>query len=119
MDEIKRIINENITKAFCGIYFTRNVAGDEMTTLYDDGKHIVDICYHWGYFEIFGLNKKEREEISTYYFNLLEGNKDVTNSSEDCTWFKLDGIYKTSCGHLGRKYEEFICCPYCGRKIRG
>lgn len=37
---------------------------------------------------------------------------------EYCTWLKLDGVYKTSCGHVGRKGEEYIYCPYCGKKIK-
>lgn len=65
---IKAIIDlyENVD---CGIYNTRNIVGDNMTNIYSDFKNgvVVDVCYPYGYFEIFGLDKEEWSEIKRYY----------------------------------------------------
>ncbi len=68
----KRIIKENIEDARCGIFDTRNIAGDTMETLYDSDNLTIDICYFWMYFEVFGLTKEEFEILERYY-NSLQG----------------------------------------------
>lgn len=72
MDKIKKIIREYLDKAEYGIFFTHNIVGDYMETIYVDNKYRVDICYDYGYFEIFGLNKNQQEEIRDYYNLLFE-----------------------------------------------
>lgn len=70
LDKVKEIIKENYVD--CGLFFTRNFLGDPMNTIYDEDGIIVDICYKYEYFEVFGLNEKEQEELINYYNNLEE-----------------------------------------------
>lgn len=73
LDKAKEIVRQNYSYGNCGIYSTRNVAGDEMTNIYrdDDGLQI-DICYGWGYFEVFGLSDSEFKELARFY-NRIKG----------------------------------------------
>ena len=66
----KMIIKEHYNDARCGLFDSRNVVGDPMVTIYDDGSLIVDICYSWAYFEVFGLSDEEFQELSDFYDNL-------------------------------------------------
>lgn len=43
-----------------------------MTTIYADGDLIIDICYGYSYFEVFGLSEEDFEELRKYYYNSLE-----------------------------------------------
>lgn len=71
INAIKNIINEYYEQADCGIYRTRNTALDPMHTIYRDVQNgvTVDICYTWRYFEVFGLDRFEWDEIRNYYRN--------------------------------------------------
>ena len=66
----KRIIEENIEDAKCGLFFSRNIMGDRMTNIYDDENISIDICYGYMYFEVFGLTREEQEELEKYYIKL-------------------------------------------------
>lgn len=66
----KRVIKENIEDARCGIFDTRNLVGDTMETLYASNDLIIDICYFWKYFEVFGLTEEEFEILERYYSSL-------------------------------------------------
>lgn len=77
LDKIKEVMSENIQYAEHGLFFTKNIAGDTMNTLYRDDKCQVDICYHYGYFEMFGLNVEEQHCIRLWYFYLC--NPDLKN----------------------------------------
>lgn len=44
-EKAKAVIKEHIHEAQCGIFDCRNIAGDRMTTIYNDGNLIIDICY--------------------------------------------------------------------------
>lgn len=66
----KKVIAENIEDARCGIFDTRNIAGDTMETLYDSDDLTIDICYFWMYFEVFGLTVEEFEILEKYYNSL-------------------------------------------------
>ena len=68
--EIKNLIKENYEDADCGLFNTRNFAGDYMSTIFTGKFFTLDICYHWGYFEIFGTTKKEFKELKEFYKNL-------------------------------------------------
>lgn len=70
LDKVKEIIKENYVS--CGLFFTRNLVGDRMATIYNEDGITVDICYGYDYFEVFGLDKKEQEELTNYYDNLDE-----------------------------------------------
>lgn len=67
LDIAKRIITDNIKKAECGIFDTRNNIGDPMSTLYNENGLQVDICYRYEYFEVFGLTDKEFNKLEKYY----------------------------------------------------
>lgn len=67
----KKIIAENIKLANCGIYNTRNTANDIMANLYDSDGLVIDICYVWSYFEVFGLTNDEFAKLREYYKSLL------------------------------------------------
>lgn len=44
-------------------FYTRNLVGDLMETIYQDGEVIVDFCFDYDYIEIFGLSKEEYNEV--------------------------------------------------------
>ena len=70
MDKIKKLrefITENELMG-TQTFNTRNVVGDEMVTIYDDDGIIVDMCYDYGYIEIFGLTEEEYAGL----YDLLE-----------------------------------------------
>lgn len=73
LEQAKRIIKEHIEDADCGIFDTRNVAGDKMETIYCEDGLQVDICYYWAYFEVFGLSEEEFAELEKYYSELVGG----------------------------------------------
>ena len=66
----KKVIKENFEKGTAGIFNTRNVVGDKMDTIYDDGKLMIDICYYYSYFEVFGLSRKDFDKLDLYYDEL-------------------------------------------------
>ena len=56
----------------CGIYNSRNIAGDQMDTIYDDGELKIDICYHYSYLEVFGLSCTDFRELELFYNGLTQ-----------------------------------------------
>lgn len=70
LDIAKRIIKEYYDAACCGIYASRNFVGDPMNSIYDDGELSIDICYHWSYFEVFGLSHDDFTELQKFYNSL-------------------------------------------------
>lgn len=74
LEKAKEIVKENYRDAQCGMFNTRNVVGDVMTNIYDENGLIVDICYDYMYFEVFGLSDNEFVELLKYY-NSLRGGK--------------------------------------------
>ena len=70
-EKVKKIIKEKIKDADCGIYFTRNIAGDPMSTLFVGKFFIVSICLCYSYYEVFGCNSKETSELKDYYAKIL------------------------------------------------
>lgn len=71
LEKAKEIIRENINDARCGIFDTRNIAGDRMSTIYDEDYDLqIDICYRWEYFEVFGLSDDEFNELEEFYYKL-------------------------------------------------
>lgn len=67
VNKVKEIIRNYYSDAECGCFFTRNVVGDPMSTIYKDDEIMVDICYRYSYFEIFGLTEDEEDEVFAYY----------------------------------------------------
>lgn len=70
LEKAKEIIKENISDARCGIFDSRNTAGDLMTNIYDEDGLSIDICYHYAYFEVFGLSVAEFDELQKYYIEI-------------------------------------------------
>ena len=68
----KEIIKSDYHQASCGIFNCRNWVGDPMTNIYNDGELSIDICYHYAYFEVFGLSDEDFEELERFYNNLDE-----------------------------------------------
>lgn len=72
LEKAKEIIKALYNVADCGIFDSRNVAGDAMTTVYEDENLTIDVCYKYSYFEVFGLSDTEFEELESYYDALAE-----------------------------------------------
>lgn len=70
LEKAKEIIKTHYKDACYGIFNSRNVVGDKMTTIYEDEFLTIDICYRWLYFEVFGLSIAEFEELEKYYGSL-------------------------------------------------
>ena len=72
LDIAKDIIKGFYLLADCGIYNTRNIMGDPMTTIYKDNGLTIDICYNYSYFEVFGLSDDEFNELEKIYNTLYK-----------------------------------------------
>lgn len=70
LDIAKDIIKGFYFLADCGLYNTRNIVGDRMTTIYEDNGLTIDICYNYSYFEVFGLSKADFKELEKFYNTL-------------------------------------------------
>ena len=72
LDIAKKIIRERYSEATCGIFFCRNFVGDPMVNIYENEEIelCIDICYNWGYFEVFGLSEEEENELENFYESL-------------------------------------------------
>lgn len=68
--KIKNLIKENYEDASCGLFNTRNAANDNMSTIFTGEYFTLDVCYHWRYFEVFGMTEKEFRELKKFYKNL-------------------------------------------------
>ena len=66
----KTIIEQNYEDADCGIFNTPNTMGDPMITIYRGNELIINICYYYSYFEVFGLSKDEFNELEKFYNTL-------------------------------------------------
>lgn len=72
LEKAKEIIKANFKCGSLGLYDERNWAGDPMANIYNNNGLIVDICYKYEYFEVFGLTDKEFSELIEYYESLCE-----------------------------------------------
>lgn len=72
LEKAKEVIKEYYRDGDCGIFDSRNIVGDRMTTIYVGEGLTIDICYGYSYFEVFGLNEFEFEELVKYYNSLEE-----------------------------------------------
>lgn len=71
VEKVKEIIKKNIEDASCGIFDCRNIVGDPMETIYDEGGVIIDLCRDWGYFKVLGLTNEEFVEVESFYEDLI------------------------------------------------
>lgn len=76
LEKAKEIIKENFSLSDCGLFNTRNLVGDPMSTIYDEDGLIIDICYYYSYFEVFGLTDEEFEELKKFYAYLRHSRED-------------------------------------------
>lgn len=72
LEKVKKIIRENFVFGDCGIYNTRNIAGDSMSNIFTGKYFKIDLCFNYSYFEIFGTNENEFNELKEYYEKLEE-----------------------------------------------
>lgn len=72
LERAKQVIEENLDDARYGIFDSRNVVGDPMDNIYDEDGLSIDICYHYGYFEVFGLSASDFAKLEKFYNELLK-----------------------------------------------
>ena len=71
------VILAYVDKAECGIFFSRNIAGDPMYNIYDEDGITVDICETYEYFEVFGLTENEQRDLEKFYRVLVSSTREV------------------------------------------
>lgn len=69
-NKVKELIKKYYEDGDCGLYNTRNVVGDIMSTLFKGKYFTLDICFYYSYFEVFGTTNKEFEELKNLYKKL-------------------------------------------------
>lgn len=72
LKKAKEIIKENFGYGNCGLFNSQHFFGDPMDTIYDEDGLRIDICYYYEYFNVFGLNDEEFNELEDYYDKLGE-----------------------------------------------
>lgn len=70
IDKVKNVIRNRYVEAECGLFFTRNLVGDHMSTIWEEDGVTIDICYDYEYFEVFGLTEEEENELLAFYNSL-------------------------------------------------
>ena len=76
LEKAKEIIKENFSLYDCGLFNTCNLVGDPISTIYDEDGLIIDVCYDYSYFEVFGLTDEEFEELEKFYAYLQHSQED-------------------------------------------
>jgi len=68
-EKVKGLIKEKIEKEdiTLGLYFTRNIIGDSMTTVFSGDFFDVDVCFWYQYFEVFGCTPSEEKSLVEFY----------------------------------------------------
>lgn len=69
-NDVKQLIKQLYPLADSGLFDTRNIAGDPMENVFCGKYFQLDICHYWSYFEVFGMNDKEFNELKKYYKSL-------------------------------------------------
>ena len=72
LEIVKNIIKDNIEYYGCGIFDTRNIAGDSMFTKFQGKYFTLDCCYDYAYYELFGTTDEEFEKIEEYYYKIRD-----------------------------------------------
>lgn len=67
LEKAKEIVKEYYSVADHGIFNSWNTVRDVMVTIYKGEGLIIDVCYDYSYFEVFGLSDAEFEELERYY----------------------------------------------------
>lgn len=76
LEKAKEIIKENFSLYDCGLFNTRNLVGDLMSTIYDEDGLTIDVSYYYSYFEVFGLTNEEFKELRKFYAYLQHSQED-------------------------------------------
>ena len=80
IDLVKEVIKDRYNDANCGLFFTRNWAGDSMATIWEEDGVTIDICYNYSYFEVFGLTEEEENELSRFYASMEGADDDIRSN---------------------------------------
>lgn len=72
LEKVKELIKKYYTSADGGMFFTRNIVGDPMKTIFKGVYFTLDICRYWGYYELFGCTADEEKDIKRYYDSLAK-----------------------------------------------
>ena len=67
VEEVKKVIEERIQDAPCGIFDCRNWVGDPIDNLFKQDGVSVDICWMELYFEVIGLSDEDFQEVKAFY----------------------------------------------------
>lgn len=122
LDIAKLIIKDRFHLADCGLFNSRNTIGDPMVNIYRGERLIIDICYEQGYFEVFGLTKKEFNKLSKYYEELkmaktLNIDMNFEKEKKKCPFRKIyhfkggfDQKYDSTIKNTEKIVEEFQDC---------
>ena len=70
LEKVLDLIKEHYDEASAGMFFTRNVVGDRMTVLFKGDNFTLEICYDWGYYELFGCDEAEQDIVEVHYETL-------------------------------------------------
>lgn len=103
LEKVKEVIKDNFNDADCGCFSTRNWVGDAIVTIYSGTYFTVDICYNYGYFEIFGASPDEFKKLHDYYESLSieEDEEDETHEQN------FDDILEII--HAHHRIENMLC----------
>lgn len=83
-ERVKELIKDNYEDGCCGLYNCKNLVGDYMHTLFDGKYFRLDVCYEHSYFEVFGTNDDEFQELEKFYmkhYDYEEINDFIDNNS--------------------------------------
>lgn len=72
LEKAKEIIKEHFNLAKHGIFNVHNTAGDSTNIIYAENGLMIDICYYWEYFEVFGLSNEDFNELEKFYNSLID-----------------------------------------------
>ena len=70
LQKAKEIIKKYYNEADCGIFNVRNYSDIMMANIYDSDDLAIDICYQYSYFEVFGLDEEQFDELRSFYYSL-------------------------------------------------
>ena len=83
LEKAKEIVSKYYKAADCGIFNSRNILGDPMETVYAGEGLMVDVCYPYAYFEVFGLSNREFEKLEKFYEGLSKGKRGLDYADQD------------------------------------
>ena len=106
LTKAKRVIKEHIESAMCGIFDTRNCAGDYMETICDEGNLTIDICYEYEYFEVFGLSMAEFQQLEAFYETLRKEVRTKEKETTEMNDYIVLAEHGVSCIIKHQKQEE-------------